>query len=309
MADQIQSPMGQQMADAAQGVAPPQAPTAPPPPSPQQIDQQAQNQPAPQDSAQDGHPVGTVGDQQRQQQQDNPSGGSAVTATEQAQYVQLVTRFIMMTHSMVSQGDGKPSALKATVDVLNNPKVPISKAVGITTANAIFAIHNMAKSHGVSYDPDVLFHGADECVVAIYLMGQAAGVFKGTPPYQGFDGEKTYPFTPGEQNLLARAKMVAVAHFGKALENAKMITDGERQQATDFWQKQISHELKSGFVDPKVIDDLKKSGLASRQAEASQSQSQGDQSQPAPAQSQPPPDQSQPPPAPTGIAPPAPGGQ
>jgi hypothetical protein len=315
MAD-IPSPMGQQMAQAAGPQQPQQAAPPPPPPTPQQLDQQQQSAPASHDDATNGRPVGTQQDQQDQQLQQDPNAKIPASQTEQAQYMQLVSRFILMTHDMRKpQGGNGMSPVETTLAQLNNPKVPISRAIGMTVANVIFYLERMAKAHGVDYGPDVLFHGADECVVAMYLMGSAAKIFKGTPPFKGLppDGQP-YAFDPGEQNLIARAKMVAVQEFGKLMQHAGLITNQDRSNATDFWKQQITHENATGKVDPSVLQALSKSGALTRAQDpgSDNSASQTSPSNPADSATPPGPPSAPPPPPPAGggIAPPtAPGGQ
>ncbi len=296
MSSMITSPVGQQMADTSQqgvgGQSPPGQPTV------QQATQQQQDAPADHAQAQDGRPVGTQQDAQNAQLAKNPNARIPATPQEQAQYIQLVTRFILMLHDMRPSGTGNPSPTEAALKQLNNPNLPIPAAVGQTTANLVFILHNMAKAHGVQYDPDVMLHAVDECVIATYLLGQAAHIFKGTPPYQGLQEGQAYPFTDGEQNLIGRAKFVAVQSFGKMMQQHGLISEEDRQQATQFWHTQIQHEVQNDYVDPAVIQRLVHSGALQRGA------SQDSAAPSAPAGN--PADNAAPPPPPTPPAPPPP---
>lgn len=248
MADLIQSPMGQQMSDAAGN------PIG-------QLQTASENQPADPSqssgSSQDPRPIGTEDDANQQKLQQDPNAKVPASPRDQAEYTQLVTRFVLMIHDMRRSHPGALSPTESTLKQLNNPNLTVAQAVGNTTAQLIFILHNAAKHMKVQYSPDVLFHGADECAAAVYLLGLAAGIFKGTPPFKGVPKEgQPYPFDQQDIAILGKAKIAAVQHFGKLMESQGMITDQERQQAMGFWQQQITHEVNSGKVDESVVQKM-----------------------------------------------------
>jgi hypothetical protein len=314
MANLITDPMGQQMAGQA----------APPTPAPgglaQAATDQQQNAPIPQDqaagSAQDPRAVGSVQNRQQAQSQandDDPTAKVPATPAEQAQYTQLVNRYVLMISDMRPSPSGQ-SPLELALRMMNNPKLPLPAAIGYATAQLIFILHHGAKVQKFSYDPDVMFHAADECVASTYLLGLARGLFKGMPPFKGLgEGDNGYPFETAEINVIGHAKLYAVQRFGAMMQAAGEITVDERQQAVDFWNQQIQREIKSGAVDESVIEQMQKGPDTLLQSAQSKGlNEQGQQPPPsqgiAPAQSpanQPPP--SQPPQPPQGA--PAPGGQ
>lgn len=263
MADLITAPMGQMMAGQDQPADPAQA--APQPNNlAQQATQQQQNAPASPDqsSGSDSNPK-PVGTQQDAQNAQNASNGNSpmnrvpATPQEQAEYNQLVSRYVLMISDMrPSPGHGK-SPLDSCLQQMNNPKQTVAMAVGYTTAQEMFILHNGAKQQKFQYSPDVMFHAADECIVATYLLGQARGIFKGTPPYQGLKEDATsYPFTKEEINIIGHAKLFATQKFGALMQSHGQISTTERQQAMDFWHQQIVREIKSGEVDPSIIKKM-----------------------------------------------------
>jgi hypothetical protein len=290
MADLITSPMGQQMADAAST------------PNPvQQMQQQTDNAPAPADSSagsnSDPRPVGTQQDQQQQQLQNDPNAQVPASPKEQAEYVQLVTRFMLYIYDTRKSHANALPPVETVLKGLNNPKMSVPEAVGTTTAQIIFILHNAAKHQGVEYSPDVLFHGADECIVATYLLGLARGIFKGAPPFKGVPKEQDqYPFDKDDLAIIAKAKIFAVQRFGKLLESQGQITDRDRQEAMQFWREQIQHEVQSGKVDDSVIEHMMQNPKVQA---AMQGQAQAAPQSPAPQPQPQPQPQAQFPPAPS----------
>jgi hypothetical protein len=283
MADLITQPMGQAMAGQAQAGSDNLA---------QQATQAQQSQPVPQDQAAgsdtDPRPVGTQQDAQNAQlaqNGDSPMNRVPATPEEQAQYTQLVTRFVLMISDMRPGPNGK-SPVDLALDQMNNPKLSVAQAVGYTTAQIIFILHNGAKSQKVQYDPDVLFHGADECIVATYLLGLARGIFKGMPPFKGLgDNQESYPFDPKEITVIAHAKLYAVQKFGKLMQRSGQISETEKQQAIDFWHQQVTREIKNHEVDDTVMEQLGKTPGLTQQLDQ---QNQPAQVQPQPTPQQPP---------------------
>lgn len=283
MVNLITQPMGQAMAGQAQGGAQPSNLA-------QQATQAQQSQPMPQDQAagsdSDPRPVGTQQDAQNAklaQNGDSPMNRVPATPEEQAQYTQLVTRFVLMISDMRPGPTGK-SPVDLALEQLNNPKLSVAQAVGYTTAQIIFILHNGAKAQKVQYDPDVLFHGADECIVATYLLGLARGIFKGMPPFKGLsDNQDSYPFEQSEVTVIAHAKLYAVQRFGKLMEQNGQISPNEKQQAIDFWHQQVTREIKNHEVDDTVMKQLGKTPGLTQQMER-QNQPAQPESQPAPQQ-------------------------
>ena len=300
MADLIPSSMGQQMAQAGQEQQPsPEDHAA----ALSQAQQTYENTPAgqPNDSG-DQRPVGTAQDARDQELSKDPSAKVEASPHEQAQYVQLVTRFILMISDDRKHSPEHPSPSDAALKQLNNPKLSVAQAVGQTTAQLIFILHNAAKSQKVQYDPDVMFHAADECIAATYLKGLARGIFHGVPPYKGIPSSGEYPFEPAEMHMLAKAKIYAVQWFGRLMQQTGQITPAEKNEAMNFWQQQIKREVNSGQVSDQTIEKLIQAHMM-QQGEP-QPPSDNSQQQPPPqAQDQTPP-QTSPPPDQGGGAPP-----
>lgn len=297
MADLITSPMGQQMANAA-------GPSNAPNPV-QQLQQQADNAPASQDSSagssSDPRPVGTQQDQQQQALKQDPNAKVSASPKEQAEYIQLVTRFMLYIYDIRKAHANAMPPIETVLKGLNDPKMSVAQSVGNTTAQIIFILHNAAKHQKVEYSPDVLFHGADECIVATYLLGLARGIFKGAPPFKGIPKEQDqYPFDKQDMAIIAKAKIAAVQRFGQLLESQGQITGQDRQDAMQFWREQIQHEVQSGKVDDSVIQKMLDNPKvqAAMQGQAPNQPPQQQQAAPAPAAPQAPP-------APPAGAPPA----
>lgn len=291
MADLIPSGMGQDMA---------QAGTEQQGPSPDdhaaalaQAQHQFDNTPAGQPSDNgDQRPVGTAKDQRDAEISKDPSAKVQASPQEQAQYVQLVTRFILMISDNRQHSADHPSPSDAALKQLNNPKLSVAQAVGQTTAQLIFILHNAAKSQKVQYDPDVLFHAADECIAATYLKGLARGIFHGMPEYKGIPSSGEYPFEPAEMHMLAQAKIYAVQWFGRLMQQTGQITPAEKNEAMNFWQQQIKREVNSGQVSDQTIEKLIRAHMMSQGDQPpSDTSDQGQPPQQAQPQPQPQPDQ------------------
>lgn len=268
--DLITNPIGQEMAQTAQQGE--QALQQQPPPgegqtAPQQdpTTQVAQNNVSPEQ-----RPKGTVQDQREATLKKDPNARLPATKNMQDQYIQLVTRFLLFIHDL-RQGNQKgqqkqphhASPAENFINQMNNPKLDVATAVGRATANALFILHNSAKQQKVSYNPNVMFRAADECVIAMYLLGNARGIFNGVPKFKGKEVGKPYQFEPAEKMIVMKAKMVAVQWFGNLMQKSGEISPSDRQAAFHHWQQQIKQEVASGKVtDQQVQSIMQKSHFA-----------------------------------------------
>lgn len=205
---------------------------------------------------------GTVKDAQDAAVEDDPQAEVDATPEEQAQYDQLVSRFVTFISDSRDHGTGK-STSDTVLEQINNPKRPIAINIGEAVAHIIFMIVQSARSHKVDYSPEVLFHAADECTSSLYLLANAAGIIKGMPPFKGLDAideDGDYDFEPIEIKVIGESKMQACRVFGNMLLKAGMIDDGTRAENMDFWKKQITREVQQGNVSDEVLAKLNKSG-------------------------------------------------
>lgn len=257
MADLITNPIGQDMVQAAQGGV-----GGMPDPSTQVAANQTSDQQ---------RPKGTVQDQREATLSRDPNARLPATPNMQAQYTQLVTRFLLFVHDLrqkpVAPGQSKQdhhrSPAELFINQMNNPKLPVADAVGRATANALFILHNSAKQQKVSYNPNVMFRAADECVIAMYLLGNARGIFNGVPAFKGKQAGVPYKLDPSEKLIILRAKMAAVQWFGSLMQKSGQISPKERQAALQHWQQQIKQEVAQGKVtDSQVQNILQKSHFA-----------------------------------------------
>lgn len=258
-----------------QSAQPPQQQPVPPPQSdPNNPANTAPADPAAQavNGADQGGPraVGTQQDAQDAKQQQDPTQELAVTPTEQAEMNQFISRFTMVISdtSKGKQAGQGPSLHDTILQDLNNPKLPLDQAIGSTTANVAFIIVQQAQHQKIQYSPDVLFHACFECVCLIYLMGNAAGIFKGVPPFTGLGDEGQYHFNDFELKLLTSAQMQAVRFFGTKELSAGMISNETRQANMAFWQTQVRREMATGQVNEDVLQRLHNSGLFNKQGSA-----------------------------------------
>lgn len=255
---------------------------------------------------------GTVKDAQDAAVDDDPNAEVQATPEEQAQYDQLVARFVMFISDSRVHTPGQKSTSDTVLEQLNNPKLPIAVNLGQAVAHIIFMIVQSARVHKVTYSPEVLFHAADECTSSIYLLANAAGIIKGMPPFKGLDAideDGDYDFEPIEIKVIGEAKMQACRIFGNLLVRAGMIGKDVSAENQDFWKKQISREVSQGNVSDEVLAKLNKSGAFDKVHDhmGNDPSIMGAKDQPDP--NQPPTDQGAPPPpadASTGDAPPAP---
>ena len=231
-----------------------QAPPQPPPPSPVQQAQNVQQQIPADHASAAGSPDNPrpVGFKAQQSQEASPK--------EQAEYAQLVLRFQNYISDTKVHNPHVGSTSAAVMKQLNDPKKNIPQAVGDATAQAIYVLWRAARAQKVDYSPDVMFHAADECNALMYLKGLAAGIFKGTPPFDTdwLHGDKhaPYPFKPLEIHIIASAKIFAVRHFGKLEQQMGDITPQARQQAMAFWREQVQKEISEGKVSDATVKQL-----------------------------------------------------
>jgi hypothetical protein len=335
MADLVTDPVGQSMETAGNAggsgdVAPQQ--------NPLQSSQDSDTQSPPAGSNTEGPPrvKGTLNDRRKEILAKNPKARLKATPDMQAEYYQVVTRFLLMLHDpRQSKGDPKtgkklPSPMDAAIMQMNNRKLSVPQAVGRTTAQLLFILHNSVKVQKAKVNPNVWFRAADECVIATYLLGHARGIWEGVPKYKPFRPHtqpgKKYPFDDVEKKLILQAKIEAVRWFGNLMQKSGQISPAMQQKAQQYWDSQIKQEIASGKVtddhvaqmmkDPKVQQSLQGFGNQPSNNNASTASSQtddsGGQGQP-PAQGQqggqapapaPPPAPAPAPPAGGGMAPP-----
>lgn len=266
---------------------PPQAQQTPQPqqpaPNPVQQAQQVQQQiPASHDQAQgsssDPRPVGYKAQDETE-----------ATPQQQAQYAQLVLRFENFISDTKVNNQHTGSTAGSVMKQLNNPKLTVPQAIGAATANVIYILWHAAKAQKVDYDPTVMFHAADECNALMYLKGQAAGIFKGTPPFnvawmkRNMHGHEPYPFTPVEVRIIVSAKLFAVRAFGELEQKMGDISPQVRAQALAFWKEQVQKEISEGKVSDATVQKLMQgSQYASQLASAHQALQSPAPPQPAP---------------------------
>jgi hypothetical protein len=257
---------------------------------------------------------GTVKDAQDAAVDDDPNAEVDATPEEQAQYDQLVARFVTFISDSSIHTPGQKSTSDTVLQEINNPKLPLAINLGQAVAHIIFMIVQSAKVHKVDYSPEVLFHAADECCSSIYLLANAAGIVKGMPPFKGLDAideDGDYDFEPIEIKVIGETKMQACRIFGNMLVKAGYIGKDVSAENQDFWKKQISREVAQGNVSDEVLAKLNKTGTFDKVHEhmGSDPSTMGEPQQPDP--NQPPPDTAPtPPPADastgdSGSAPPA----
>lgn len=201
---------------------------------------------------------GTADDAARESADRDPLNNELVTEDEQAQYEDFVSRAILMISDTRKPDEETPSPADATLKIMNNRKFTVPQALGLGAARTTMLIHNNAMRQDVKYDADVLFHGADELIAALYIIGNVAGIFEGVEPVKvpedgNFDD---YEFSEAEIKLLQEAKMNAVHEFGLMLEQSGQITEEQMQEAQDFWKSQIEREVESGEVGDDILSGI-----------------------------------------------------
>jgi len=123
----------------------------------------------------------------------DPAEVEEVTQEEQDQYDDFVARAIaMISDSRQPEGGGK-SPSDAVLDVMNNSTFSIPQALAEGTVSTVKILHDAAKRQNVAYSPDVIFHGADEVIAGLYMLGSAAGIFNGGSDYSKSAGAQAAP--------------------------------------------------------------------------------------------------------------------
>jgi len=252
--------------------------------------QQAQQPQQPQQPQQFTAASGVAGDPQddlRRAEAADPTEVEQVTDDEQAQYDDFVSRALaLISDSRKPKGEGM-SPSEATLKLMNNSSFTVPEALAEGAANTVMLLHNASKRANKAYTPDVIFHGADEIIAGLYLLGSAAGIFKDAPAHDwaakqdeaeapqaavpgiGQEGAEVQPgpegeqadgnpseedFTEDEYRLLAEAKILATEKFGRKLQESGQLTEKEKVEAQEFWKSQIEKEVGSGQVDDSVLD-------------------------------------------------------
>ena len=207
--------------------------------------------------------AGDPQDNIRRQQASDPSGSTEVTHEEQDQYDDFMGRALaLISDTRVPPNAKKPndkSPSDATIALMNNSSKSITENVGEASARTAMILMNGAKRAKKSYDPDVVFHAGDELVASIYILGKAAGIFKGVPKLNMKQAKEgiasgnpldSINLTDEEGQIIANAKMVATSLVGKMLLDSGQIDPGERQAAKEFWDSQVEREIETGEQDP-----------------------------------------------------------
>lgn len=211
-------------------------------------------------------PAGTVDDFIKGAQMDDPFNTEEVTAEEQAQYDDFVDRAILLISDPRRPEDGSPSPSEATLKMMNNPSLSVGQALGLATAETVALIHNAAKRQGMEYSADVLFHGADELISALYVLGTEARIFPNAPkPTLGGEGETdddgesitgAYNFSDEAMEIMAEAKFEAARVFGEKMMETGQISEEMNAEAQQFWKAQIEREMNSGEVGDEILDGV-----------------------------------------------------
>jgi hypothetical protein len=269
MADLVTDSMGQSMADAGGGMAPQQTPQQ------QQGDQLQQQQQddtqAPPAGRNDKGPPrvkGTLDDRRKEILAKNPNAKLKATPDMQAEYIQVVTRFLLMLHDPRKNnkdpktGHQLPSPMEAALLQMNNRKLSPAQAIGRTTAQLLFIMHHSIKMQKAKVNPNVWFRAADECVIATYLLGHARGIFEGVPKYKPYRPKsqpgRKYDFDPTEKKILLQGKLEAVRWFGKLMQKAGEISPDMQKRAQQYWDQQIKQEIASGKVTDSHVSQMLK---------------------------------------------------
>lgn len=132
----------------------------------------------------------------------DPTEVEEVTDEEQAQYEDFVSRALAMISDTRTPEDGSPSPSEAVINVMNNSSMSVPEALAEGAVSTIGMIHDAAKRAGSPYSPDVLFHGSDEIIAGLYLLGSKAGIFEGVGSHEW--AESGGPVTigaPGETDV------------------------------------------------------------------------------------------------------------
>lgn len=137
--------------------------------------------------------IGDPQDDIKRRQALDPTGTEEVTDEEQAEYDDFVGRCIaMISDTRVPEGGENGgvaiSPSDAVLKVMSNSSFSVPQALSAGAVNTAFIIHDAAKQAGKEYSPDVLFHGIDEVIAGLYLLGSAAGIFDGASDYSKTGG-------------------------------------------------------------------------------------------------------------------------
>lgn len=216
--------------------------------------QQPGQEPAPPQGGQDFMPVGPSGAQTGGIMSQNAvtqtpinQDDTQVTPEEQKQYDDFVTRGLLFINDprvpLGKTGHPQPNG-KAPRDVIISHLNAVDgqaaeEAVGRTAAQVITIITNNAKSQGFPYPPDVIFHGANEILDALYKIGVASGVIKNMPPAG----------SPEEDKIMSASKVYAAQYFGQNIINSGQDTPEFQDQNKKYVLDQIQREGESGALD------------------------------------------------------------
>ena len=149
----------------------------------------------------------------RRQEAVDPTNVEDVTDDEQGQYDDFVSRGIAMIADNRKNAEGK-APIDAMMALMNSSQYSVPQALAEGTVAVVSTIYGAAMRAGVEYSPDVLFHGADEIIAGLYLMGSGMGIFEGTPSHDwaredmgaaGMDAQAQPPVAPAEADPAAQA--------------------------------------------------------------------------------------------------------
>lgn len=259
-----------------------------------QQQEQAPTQPAPDQFASAQSVAGNPQDDLRRAEAMDPTEVEQPTDDEQQQYDDFVSRALSLIADNRKPEDGGPSPSEATLELMNNSSFSVPEALAEGAANTVMIVHNAAKRADRPYSPDVLFHGSDEVIAGLYLLGAAAGIFKDAPSHEwAAQGDEPAPdqampdpaaaamppspdqapladaappggeapaaptdadFTDEEYMLMGEAKILATEKFGRKLQESGQLTKKEQAEAQEFWKSQIAKEVETGQVDDSVMD-------------------------------------------------------
>lgn len=150
--------------------------------------------------------VGDPQDEIRRRQALDPTGSEEVTDEEQDQYDDFVSRALSMIADNRKADDNSPSPSEAVLNLMNNGSFTVPEALAEGAASTVMLLHNAAKRANVAYPPDVIFHGADEIIAGLYLLGSAAGIFEGASDHSWAAG----PGQPAAEQPIAPPDMAAM---------------------------------------------------------------------------------------------------
>lgn len=239
---------------------------------------------------------GNRDDDIKRQEAMDPTEVTEVTEEEQAQYTDFVTRCIAcISDSRVPEGlEDAQSPSDAVIKVMSNSSFSVPQALAEGAVSTIKLITDAARRAEKPYSPDVIFHGADEVIAGLYMLGAAAGIFEGASDYAKGGGgmvpsapvdankvevppgnennslgqqqeqpmrappveDESGDFTDDEYALFGEALMLATELFGRKLLDAGQLTGEDAKEAQAFWKQQIAKEVETGQVDDAMFDDL-----------------------------------------------------